>query len=93
MAGAGVIAVAPSSIGSAAAAGAALAAQLAAMTPHALAPGAIANSPCFQAFSDASRLVGEALQASAASLDEIARALHAAAGAYALADQLAVAPE
>jgi hypothetical protein len=67
-----------------------MAAELAARTPRRLPAGAMANPQCFQAFSQASRLVGEALSSSAASLEEMARALHAAAGAYALADLAAV---
>ena len=85
------IAVAPSSLAGMAGASAALAAQVAAVSVGALGADAVANPQCFQAFSSAGQLVNEALQTTAASLDQIARALNAAAGAYGLADLLAVA--
>jgi hypothetical protein len=87
------IAVAPSSLSSAGAALSALAGDVRTQALRPLGTGVIGDASCGAALTAASHLVGEALEASAGSLDELARALRAAAGAYSLADLLAVAPE
>jgi hypothetical protein len=86
----GTIAVAPSSLAAAAGAGAALAAQVSAVAVRGLSADAFANPQCLQAFSSATQLVDEALRTTAASLEQVGHALHAASEAYGLADLLAV---
>jgi hypothetical protein len=85
----GVIAVAPSSLGSASAAVLAFAADVRAERLRPLGVEITGDSHCDAALASATRLVGAALDASAGCLDEIARALRAAAEAYGLADQVA----
>ena len=61
--------------------------------PAQLGADLIGDAHCAAALASASRLVVQALDASAGSLDDMARALRTAAGAYELADVLAIAPE
>jgi 3-hydroxyacyl-CoA dehydrogenase len=89
----GVIAVAPSSLGNAAAAVIALSTEARAQRILPIDAGVVGDARCGRAMNSASRLVAEALAASAHSLDELARALGSAAGAYGLADLVAVGPD
>ncbi len=89
----GMIAVAPSSLAAAGAVVIALAAEVRAVAPAQLGADLIGDAHCAAALASASRLVVQALDASAGSLDDMARALRTAAGAYELADVLAIAPE
>jgi hypothetical protein len=91
----GAIAVAPSSLGRAAGALSALTGGVRAQAQSALSSPAVesvGDARCHEALGSASRLVAEALDASAGSLDELAGGLRSAAGAYSLADLLAFAP-
>jgi hypothetical protein len=54
-----------------------------------LSADAIGSAHCSEALAGAARLIDQALRASAQSLEEIARALRAASGAYGLADVVA----
>ncbi len=90
-----VIAVTPSSLGSAAGALSALTADLRAHEHSALGSPSAAvtgDARCEAALAAASRLVGEALNASAESLEQLGSGLRSAEGAYSLADLLAFAP-
>jgi hypothetical protein len=92
----GAIAVAPSSLGTAAGALAALTGEVGARALSALgspAPEMIGDAHCHAALAAASQLVADALHASAGSLDQLAAGLRSAQGAYSLADLLAFAPE
>jgi hypothetical protein len=90
-----VITVTPSSLGSAAAALSVMTADVRAHAQRALgSPSAavIGDARCQAALAAAGRLVGDALHASAGSLDQLGAGLRAADGAYSLADLLAFAP-
>ena len=83
------IAVVPASLGATGDGVLALAAEVRGQALRPMSADAIGSARCSDALSGAERLVGEALQASARSLEEIARALRAASGAYGLADLVA----
>lgn len=87
------IAVVPASLGATGRAISSLAAEVRGQTPRPLNPDAIASAHCSDALAGASRLVAQALQASAQSLEEIAGALRAASSAYGLVDLVAVRQE
>jgi hypothetical protein len=90
-----VIAVTPSSLGSAAGTLSVLTADVRAHAQSALgSPSAagLGDARCQAALAAAVRLVGEALNASAGSLEQLGVGLRSAEGAYSLADVLAFAP-
>ena len=90
-----LIAVTPSSLGSGAAALSFLTADVRAHGQNALGSlpaSVIGDARCQAALAAATRLVAEALHASAGSLDQLGAGLRAAEGAYGLADLLAFAP-
>jgi hypothetical protein len=91
----GVIAVTPSSLGSAAGALSVLTADVRVHAQSTLnsPPAAVVGDPrCQAALAAAGRLVAEALHASAGSLDQLGAGLRAAEEAYGLADLLAFEP-
>jgi hypothetical protein len=87
------IAVVPASLGATADAVVAIAAEVRGHALRSLSAESVGSGPCSAALTGSSGLVEQALQAASLSLDELARALHAAAGAYGLADLVAFRPE
>jgi hypothetical protein len=86
------IAVLPASLGTTGDAVLALAAEVRRHALHSLSAGVVGSPSCADALAGAGRLVEQAWQEAAHSLEQIARALHAASGAYGLADLVAFRP-
>ncbi len=87
------IAVVPASLGATGDAVVAIAAEVRGHALRSLSAEAMGSDSCSAALCGASGLVEQAMQAAVQSLTEIARALHAASGAYGLADLVAFRPE
>lgn len=87
------IAVVPTSLAATGDAVLSLAAEVRGQAPRPLSGDAIGSTHCADSLAQASRLLGQAVHASAQSLEEIARALQTASGAYGLADLVAFRPE
>jgi hypothetical protein len=83
------IAVVPASLGTTGDAVLALAGEVRSQALRPVGVDAIGNAYCSEALAGAARMMEQALQSSAQSLEEIARALRAASGAYGLADLVA----
>jgi hypothetical protein len=83
--------VVPSSLGAAAGPVFSLAADVRQLPLHVLSADVIGDAGCARAVDQAVQLVEGAARVSAQALDEVARALRSAAGAYELADLVAVA--
>ncbi|HEX4015363.1 MAG TPA: hypothetical protein VHX15_01380 [Frankiaceae bacterium] len=83
------IVVVPTSIGATGDAVSALVAEVRGQALRPLGADVIGGAHCADALAGAGRSVEQALDATVRSLEQIARALHAASGAYALADLVA----